>query len=297
MKKTKRGISNTRSSVSVVLGLALMAIVLFLLKDHLVNNPKNAPAPTGGQTASKTTPPVAGTTTALPAVASQPESPPSPPVVEAAKQRPEASACQQTAGEIEAFIKGLEGKAYIKAYGLNEPLPDHLETIISQLLNNPPINANETSDLLTILKNNSHVFRVIGIKNLSLLKDILTNEHSSLEQLFSSLYSWSNMNQDCLGKSSLKLHLPLAKTYEYAAFFLNTLGGKSYLSRRDPTTRVMIRYYSVLIVNQAIKHSMNKYNIDLYYHLRAVMKDISDNSTLEDQEQYLDTLRKIQTGH
>ncbi len=59
----------------------------------------------------------------------------------------------------------------------------------------------------------------------------------------------------------------------------------------------MIRYYSVLIVNQAIKHSMNKYNIDLYYHLRAVMKDISDNSTLEDQEQYLDTLRKIQTGH
>ena len=110
-------------------------------------------------------------------------------------------------------------------------------------------------------------------------------------------YAWSTTDKECRDHSPLKIQLPLVKTYEYAAFFLNTLGGHSYLLRRDATIRALTRYYCILILDDAVKQSINKYNINLPYHLDAVTKEIGSSDFLENQNQYLERLQKIKAGH
>lgn len=297
MKKTKRILPSQRSILPLIIALSLAALALFLLKDSIFHNNKNIFTNRGPAADSGAVPPTAQE--AAPASAAPTTTPaaePTPAPAEATTTPP-SSPCQQIADNLTLFLKQLEDKPYIKAYGVSGPLQAHLETVLTRLLDNPPVNANETADLLTILKNNAHIYRTIGAKDLSLLKAILTNEHEAIEPLLATLYDWSVRERECPNTAQLKLRLPLAKTYEYAAFFLNTLGGKSYLSRRDPTVRVLIRYYAVLIVQQAAKHSANKYDIDLGYHLQAISREVSDSGFLEHQERYLDTLKRMRAGH
>lgn len=297
MKKTARMISPKRPSLTLAITLALCAIALFLLKDSIFDNRKNVigtgtilqPSPL--QTAVQNTPqnpaPVADslTTAATPEVAVAPpvklETAPTPPP------------CQKVTEDLLLFFKQLDSQEYIKAYTQTAPVQKSLTDIVAKLLNNPPVNEKETADILTVLKNAAHLFRVLGIKDLSLLREIITNEHSSLEQQLATLYAWSTMEKECIHNAPFQMQLPLAKTYEYAAFFLNTLGGQAYLSRRDPTLRVLTKYYSLLILNQANQQSINKYNLDLSYHLKAVTREITNSDFLEDQAHYLDTLKKI----
>ncbi len=222
-----------------------------------------------------------------------PKAQPSPP--EGGSQ-PTILNCQKLSDELLLFFKHLDNQEYIKAYTQKEPTQKYLSSLITKILDHPPVNQKETADILTVLKNASHFFQVIGLKDLSLLRDILTNEHSSLEQQLASFYAWSTVEKDCHSKASIQVQFPLAKTYEYAAFFLNTLGGQAYLSRRDPTVRILTRYYCVLILNQASQQSINKYNINLPYHLKAVINDISTSDFLENQSTYLDNLKKIKVG-
>lgn len=194
------------------------------------------------------------------------------------------------------FFNHLDNQEYIKAYTQTEPTQQHLSRIITKILDNPPVNEKETADLLTVLKNAAHFFRILGLKDLSLLREILTNENSSLEQQLGSFYAWSTMGKECHNNAPVQIQFPLAKTYEYAAFFLNTLGGQSYLSRRAPAIRILTRYYCVLILDQAVRQSSNRYNLDLAYHLKAVINDINNSGFLEQQSNYLDTLQKIKAG-
>lgn len=66
------------------------------------------------------------------------------------------------------------------------------------------------------------------------------------------------------------------------------------MARRDSTVRTLAKYYCVLILDQAVKHSLNKYNIDLAYHLKSAINDIENNDFLEKTESYLATLKKIE---
>ncbi|MDD5758278.1 MAG: hypothetical protein PHI06_04265 [Desulfobulbaceae bacterium] len=301
MKKTNRIISPKRPSLSIAIALVLCAIALFLLKDSIFDNRKNVTdintilQPSPQQPAGQNTPQATAPAPDAPTVSVAPETPepPPPPRQEAA---PASASCQKVTDDLLLFFKQLDSQEYIKAYTQKEPVQKSLTDIVVKLLNNPPVNERETADLLTVLKNAAHFFRVLGIKDLSLLREIITNEHSSLEQQLATLYAWSTMEKECANKSPIQIHLPLAKTYEYAAFFLNTLGGQAYLSRRDPTLRILTRYYSVLILNQANQQSLNKYSLDLAYHLKAVIRDISNSDFLTNQVSYLDTLKKITIG-
>jgi hypothetical protein len=290
-----------RSYLTGLLIVLIIAIALFLLKNSIFDNKKNvAIEDTANQTKTNMSPPHKAGQTTTPATdhiqppATAESSPPMPPSLDTTP--PASTPCKKITANLQEFCEHLEKQDYIKAYSLNEPIQTSLNTIITKLLNNPPVNVGETADLLTVLKNAAHLYRTLGPKDLSLLKDILVHEHASLERQLASLYDWSVMDKACRDNSTIKFQLPLSKTYEYAAFFLNTLGGRSYLSRRDPEVRVLTKYYCVLIINQAIQQSMNKYNINLPYHLEAVTKEISDSDFLADQDLYLETLKKIKAG-
>ena len=58
---------------------------------------------------------------------------------------------------------------------------------------------------------------------------------------------WSEIETECTDVD-LDIKLPLAGLYEYAGYFINTLGGQSYLFRRELYLRVLIRYYCLRLV-------------------------------------------------
>ena len=46
-------------------------------------------------------------------------------------------------------------------------------------------------------------------------------------------------------------------------FFLNTLGGRSYMLRRESKLRMLVSYYAILIVDRANDEKFNRYGIDV----------------------------------
>jgi hypothetical protein len=82
--------------------------------------------------------------------------------------------------------------------------------------------------------------------------------------------------------------------YLYAGFFLNTLGGQSYLLRRDPHIRVLLRYYSVLVLDRANNEGVNIYGIDIRYHLNSVIEEMDAAGNLADSQAYISNLLQLQ---
>ena len=81
--------------------------------------------------------------------------------------------------------------------------------------------------------------------------------------------------------------------YEYAGFFLHSLGGRSYLLRRDPTVRIMATYYSVLILDRANEEGLNRHGIDIRPHIDSVAEEIRNARGLVFRKDYLDTLEEL----
>ena len=59
-----------------------------------------------------------------------------------------------------------------------------------------------------------------------------------------------------------QVRLPFDVMYRYAGFFLNTTGGRAYLFRRSVKLRLLLTYYSVLVVYQADRLGKNSYGAE-----------------------------------
>lgn len=204
----------------------------------------------------------------------------------------EQTPCERVSENLLDFFTNLKEQNYIAAYEIKEPLQDYSNKLIIKLLNNPPIINEGTDDLFTVLKNTAHFYRVLGHKDISLIKDILLYEQANTEHLMSVFWEWSLIGSTC-NSNKIQMNFPLPKLYEYAGFFLNTLGGQSYLFRRDSDMRVLIKYYCVLVLDQAVTSSINKYNIDVFSTLDSAIEDIENADGIENQEKYLANLVQI----
>ena len=106
-------------------------------------------------------------------------------------------------------------------------------------------------------------------------------------------YKWSEIAPDC-PDNNLNIDLPLPGLYEYAGYFINTLGGQSYLFRRELYLRILIRYYSVLIIDRANQVDANRYGIDIRYTLDSLIPEIQGSSDLGNKQEYLENLLRLQ---
>ena len=86
----------------------------------------------------------------------------------------------------------------------------------------------------------------------------------------------------------------LTALYEYAGFFLNSVGGRSYLLRRDSRVRILTTYYCVLIVDRANQEEANRHGIDIRPHIDSVAEEIGNQRGLVFQKEYLDALADLQ---
>ena len=204
--------------------------------------------------------------------------------------------CLQTADKILLFFEHLDRQSYIREYIKKGSTRDHLNGIINKLIANPPVVVRETDDLFAILNNMAHFFRVLGPKDILLIKDILLHERELVEPTMALFYRWSEIEPEC-SESDLNIKLPLAGLYEYAGYFINTLGGQSYLFRRALYLCLLVRYYSILKIDRANNVDANRYGIDIRYTLDALISELEANTELENSQEYQENLIMLQESY
>lgn len=201
----------------------------------------------------------------------------------------EQSTCDEVSNSILSFYKHLDNQPYIKEAQLQTKSGIYFTKLIQKLLDNPPVVTRETDDLFTILQNTAHFFRVIGKKNIFIIKGILHNEKNLFEDTLANYFDFIG-KQNCSMKD-LTLKIPENSLYDYAGFFLNTMGGRLYLFRRDSHSRMVIIYYALLIIDQANQNNNNRYGIQINQPLDSLIAEIESVGThLKRREEYLDKL-------
>lgn len=191
--------------------------------------------------------------------------------------------------EIDGFYTHLDQQEYMKQFGLSMPSKVHFSELLQKLMDNPPTVSRETDDLFTLLKNTAHFFRVLGKDNIIILKGILDREKPYVESILKAFYFLIDHPQRL--KEEYQLSMPFTSLYDYAGFFLNTMGGRLYLFRRDSTSRMAVSYYAILIIDKANNEGNSGHGIDLVPSIDFLIEEMeTGGKKLTMREEYLDTL-------
>ena len=199
----------------------------------------------------------------------------------------EESDQDQLQKRVEQFFDYLDRQDYIKAYKLEEGSYQHFLWLVSKLSSHPPVVSGEMNDLYILRCNMAHFYRVMGKKNVLLIKDILSNERKTIEPVIEMLYEWGL--RETANKSG-EIKASAGDFYEYAAFFLNTVSGRAYLLRRKSGIRMLLTYYSILTIDRADRESSNHCGVDIIPHVNLLIDDISRYSGLAHKDKYLERL-------
>lgn len=194
---------------------------------------------------------------------------------------------------LNTFYRDLDNRPYMKSFALQEPSKQHFSRLIQKLLDNPPVVVRETDDLYTLLKNTAHFFRVLGKKNVLMLKGILDREKDSLEDILRSFYLLTEEPKRLQGEFAIRLDE--SALYDYAGFFLNTMGGRLYLFRRDSSSRMAVTYYAIRILDRANEAKNSPHGIDIRPALSALIDEMENGgNSLHYRDTYLKELYILQ---
>ncbi len=212
-----------------------------------------------------------------------------------APMAPEAVDCDQITRQVVAFFQYLDSKAYLIWPGMDMRAEELFESVSKQLAASPPINVGEMEDIYSLVRNVTHFYRILGKERIDLIKEILKSESTVVEPAMSVMFSWmtacGNMPSRDPGHPSLK------SLYQYACYFLNTLGGRGYLLRRETKLRMLINYYALLTIDMANDAKINSYGIDIRPHLDYLFYDINNQKGLMYRQRYLSRLSALQTKY
>lgn len=200
---------------------------------------------------------------------------------------------QRLIAEVNAFYAHLDQQPYMKSFALQEESEVYFSKLVQKIVNNPPVVHRETDDLFTLLQNTAHFFRVLGKENMHVIKSILDKEKNSFEQVVKAFYGLTY--QPMYLKQEYALSIPPQALTDYAAFFLNTMGGRLYLFRRDSALRMLVSYYAIITIDRANKQGNGGHGIDLNPAILSLIEEIENGGNrLQQKDQYLDVLYDLQ---
>ena len=209
------------------------------------------------------------------------------------QKTPAAQSCSVAAGKLNNFFSTLDKKDYIQAFKLKQPVRQRFESLEKKLATKTPTVVRETDDLYTVLANTAHFFRVLGQDNLQLVKTVLEQEQGNVEDLANGLYSTSTA-ENCPTNT---VQIPFSTAYEYSVFFLNTIGGRSYLFRRAVNVRLLSTYYALLIVDQANKKNLNTHGLDISGLIPPLIREMEATNQLTHKDEYLHQLQELEAKY
>jgi hypothetical protein len=199
--------------------------------------------------------------------------------------------CEKSETQMTSFFSYLNNRSYLSARDIDGGSAGFFRDCAALLMANPPVNIAEMRDLFRLVKNVTHFYRVLGKDRLMLIKEILAAEERVLEPAMAVFYA---RVAEC-GRPLQGDEQPLSidRLYDYAGYFLNTLGGRSYLLRRESKVRMLMSYYAILIVDRANDEKYNRYGIDVRPYIDYLFYDISNQKGLVYRERYLTRLTAL----
>ena len=192
--------------------------------------------------------------------------------------------CQKMEKDLQEFFTYLDKKDYIRELRIEGGTFNHFIKIIRALSLNPPIPAGEGLNYDMIISNIYHFYRALELKDLTLIKLILKNEADTMEINLALFYKWLMSNDECGQKEGIPPTLDML--YKYAGFLINSIGGRAYLFRRETRLRLLLYYYSVLIIHEADKKKMNNFGVDITPFLEPLAEEIENYKFLYFRKEY-----------
>nr|NIR13583.1 hypothetical protein [Desulfobacterales bacterium] len=169
---------------------------------------------------------------------------------------------------------------------------ERFKGVMMKLSSEPPVPAGENMDTLIMTRNIYHFYRLLENEDIRLIREIMRNEADSLELNLDIFYKWLMLGDQCPDPEKTRPSLEVL--YQYAGFFLNTIGGRAYLYRRPLNVRLLISYYSLLIVHEADKKGKNSYGIDVFPEITPLAREISLYPDFHFQNEYILQLTQLQ---
>jgi hypothetical protein len=166
-----------------------------------------------------------------------------------------------------------------------------IREVSRSLSKTPPMLSGEMEDLVSLIRNVTHLYRQLGKERIAVVKSILKNESDIIETVIAIFYNYISSANRC---RDLIISAPSQDVlYRYAGYFLNTLSGRSCLLRRDLKIRVLVTYYSVLIIDKANDDMLNSYGIDIRPFIDYSFYEVSSQRGMIYQRQYLKKLNEL----
>ncbi len=199
--------------------------------------------------------------------------------------------CKDPEERIVDLLEYLNQKKYIQSIEENIDCKKYFDSILTKLSSEKPIPGGENLSAEVMTKNIFFFFRTFKKNEILLIKKIIANEPDILERNMELFYEWFIL-EECDLKAGI--YKPsLENLYCYAGFFINTIGGRSSLFRRSAELRLVLSYYSIMIIYHADQNGMNNYGINVLSNTKTIIHEIEGNSNLEYKNKYLRQLNKI----
>jgi len=204
----------------------------------------------------------------------------------------EKTHCERIEQEIQEYFRYLNGRGYVRHLGEGLDTHAQFKAMSRKLSARLPIPAGEGIDSTIIYDNIFLFFRVLDKNDFRLIRDILKSEGENLEPTLDLFYRWSTLGSRCPDPEGVRPSRDVL--YHYAGFFLNTIGGRSYVSRRPMGLRLLCSYYSLLILQEADRQGRNSYGIDVLPFIAPLAREIALYPDFRFKQAYLKNLEEME---
>ncbi|MCG6919394.1 MAG: hypothetical protein LJE89_17840 [Deltaproteobacteria bacterium] len=205
---------------------------------------------------------------------------------------PRSMECEELEDSLRAFCRYLDAGETFRAQKTYRDSWALFTDILESLERRPPVMSAESYRPSVIVENSFYFFRLLGKEKIDIVREVIKFESDLAEPLMGIMYYWLMTGRNCN-----KLPSPTATLkvmYQYAGFFLNTLGGHSYLYRQDSRISLLTIYYSILVIHEANMKELNEMGLDLRFFLPHIFQEIQSRNDLLYAEDYLQTLTNLQ---
>jgi hypothetical protein len=205
---------------------------------------------------------------------------------------PRSMKCEELEDALRTFCLYLDAGETFRSQKTHRDSWALFTSILESLERRPPVMSAESYRPSVIVENSFYFFRLLGKEKIDIVREVIKFESDLAEPLMGIMYYWLMTGRRCD-----KLPSPTATLkvmYQYAGFFLNTLGGHSYLYRQYSRIRLLTIYYSILVIHEANMRELNEVGLDLRFFLPLIFQEIQSRNDLLYVEDYLQTLTNLQ---
>ena len=199
--------------------------------------------------------------------------------------------CVQIESGVREFFQDLDTRGYIQRLDPKMDTYESFKILMRKLSAKPPIPAGEGNDISIMTRNIFHLSRALDKNELQMIREIIRNEADTLEIDLNLFFKWLMPDKGCSDLTGIRPSSDVA--YQYAGFLLNSIGGRSFLFRRSIRFRLLVSYYSLLIIHEADRRGKNSYGLDIFSYIPLIKHEMSLYPDFDFQENYIRNLDEL----